>query len=410
MKLYHLLLPVAIITSCNARPSEQNGKSMNSIDTSLANSFADNAAIRQVVSSLEKNGYHIPDNDLFKKRIKAVFAINLDDSSKNDVILQLTQMAKDEAYDFPLAIRNGRFVVNGDGVDYVTTQPAQIDSSTYNPGIRNLVALNKLLIYNDNSQIGLVKNKFPELFNDLVVEYGYTGNDSITRIYLDSVSESEDGVERFASAVYGWYVNDAGKRVVGVRKNVLDKIIALKPGLMVHVGQMLRNLKAEQSGEGKNTPENRQEYLRSVATLLDGSLRAEIPGFSEELYDLDDATKKALADNHFFGYKALEDYTNKQYQSEKQREQQRNDNGDYFLLHDDVTTKNIARSKTGVINDPDGFTNIRSGSNSKAPVIGKIVDKEKFHYWTLNADWWVVQTNKGLRGFVHKSRIKEAKQ
>ncbi|MCL1942121.1 MAG: SH3 domain-containing protein [Candidatus Azobacteroides sp.] len=63
----------------------------------------------------------------------------------------------------------------------------------------------------------------------------------------------------------------------------------------------------------------------------------------------------------------------------------------------------------GIINDPDGYVNIREGKSISSKVTGKIVDKEEFLYWeNKNSDWWKVMTHNLVEGYVHKSRIKQA--
>ncbi|MFD0992994.1 SH3 domain-containing protein [Tenacibaculum geojense] len=60
----------------------------------------------------------------------------------------------------------------------------------------------------------------------------------------------------------------------------------------------------------------------------------------------------------------------------------------------------------GLINDPDGYTNIRSNPNSKSDVVGKIFKGSYFHYnEDVNNNWYPVTTQTGLKGYVHKSRI-----
>lgn len=66
-------------------------------------------------------------------------------------------------------------------------------------------------------------------------------------------------------------------------------------------------------------------------------------------------------------------------------------------------------SYKGVINDPDGYTNIRKSNSVNSGIIGKIVDGEVFTYWESNDSWYIVQTAKGIKGYVHKSRIKPIK-
>lgn len=60
----------------------------------------------------------------------------------------------------------------------------------------------------------------------------------------------------------------------------------------------------------------------------------------------------------------------------------------------------------GLINDPDGYTNIRSNPNSKSGVIGKIFKGDYFHYKeNINSNWYPITNQTGLKGYIHKSRI-----
>ncbi len=70
----------------------------------------------------------------------------------------------------------------------------------------------------------------------------------------------------------------------------------------------------------------------------------------------------------------------------------------------------VNRCKKGLIKDADGFTNIRKERSVNSDIIGRILDKEDFWYWTLpSGNWHIVQTGTGIRGFVYKERIKENK-
>lgn len=64
--------------------------------------------------------------------------------------------------------------------------------------------------------------------------------------------------------------------------------------------------------------------------------------------------------------------------------------------------------KIGLIDDSDGYTNIRLKSSSNSLIIGTILNGEFFIYNESNSDWYFVKTLSGLKGFVHKSRIKNA--
>ncbi|MDR1348399.1 MAG: SH3 domain-containing protein [Prevotellaceae bacterium] len=64
-------------------------------------------------------------------------------------------------------------------------------------------------------------------------------------------------------------------------------------------------------------------------------------------------------------------------------------------------------SRKGIIQDPDGYVNIREKRSVGSKILGTIKDGEIFYFWELTGNWYVVQTAQGLRGFVHKTRIRE---
>ena len=56
------------------------------------------------------------------------------------------------------------------------------------------------------------------------------------------------------------------------------------------------------------------------------------------------------------------------------------------------------------ISDPDGYTNVREGKNSKSKILFKISEGDEFHIKSKDTDWWEIEFN-DKTGFVHKSRI-----
>ncbi|MDW3209690.1 MAG: hypothetical protein R8N23_07480 [Reichenbachiella sp.] len=75
--------------------------------------------------------------------------------------------------------------------------------------------------------------------------------------------------------------------------------------------------------------------------------------------------------------------------------------------------------KAGIINDPDGYTNIRSGKGSGFEVIDKLLTNELFFYVdSIGENWLAIKITKcncdtpyniynQITGFVHRSRIQE---
>ena len=61
--------------------------------------------------------------------------------------------------------------------------------------------------------------------------------------------------------------------------------------------------------------------------------------------------------------------------------------------------------EVGVINDPDGYTNVRKEKSTSSPVVSKIFKGEVFSYQPVKGDKWYSVIIKGQSGYVHSSRI-----
>jgi len=71
----------------------------------------------------------------------------------------------------------------------------------------------------------------------------------------------------------------------------------------------------------------------------------------------------------------------------------------------------FAENKLAIINDPDGFTNVRSGKGREFPIIDTI-KKDEFFYCDLKTeDEWIKiiamkwKNSKQVEGYIHRSRI-----
>ncbi len=61
---------------------------------------------------------------------------------------------------------------------------------------------------------------------------------------------------------------------------------------------------------------------------------------------------------------------------------------------------------TAVIDDPDGFTNLRSQKSASSQVVARVNQGEQFFTYTQDGSWWQVMTRDGKVGYMHVSRIK----
>ncbi len=59
-----------------------------------------------------------------------------------------------------------------------------------------------------------------------------------------------------------------------------------------------------------------------------------------------------------------------------------------------------------VIEDPDGFTNIRSSASTQAAIVGKVLEGEKFLTYKQPGPWWRVRKADGTTGFMFRKYIR----
>ncbi len=61
----------------------------------------------------------------------------------------------------------------------------------------------------------------------------------------------------------------------------------------------------------------------------------------------------------------------------------------------------------GVINDPDGFTNVRAEQTRESAIVAKAKNGEVIEFETVSgSDWWKVTLASGKQGYMHSSRIR----
>ena len=64
-----------------------------------------------------------------------------------------------------------------------------------------------------------------------------------------------------------------------------------------------------------------------------------------------------------------------------------------------------AEYKLAVINDPDGYTNLRKGPDTKSDIVLRIEQDELFLCEATKETWWKAKDFFGNQGFIHKSRV-----
>lgn len=70
------------------------------------------------------------------------------------------------------------------------------------------------------------------------------------------------------------------------------------------------------------------------------------------------------------------------------------------------STLPVGFTSLAVIDDPDGYTNMRSQKNAKSQIVALVVQGEEFFTYMQNGNWWQVRTAQGKVGYIHISRIR----
>lgn len=75
-----------------------------------------------------------------------------------------------------------------------------------------------------------------------------------------------------------------------------------------------------------------------------------------------------------------------------------------------LTFSQLSAQERGIINDPDGYTNVRKEEGTNHEVVGRIEESDQFLYYpNENSSWWKVKTTpsygRSIEGYVHNSRI-----
>jgi|GEM_PF-6978241 len=263
------------------QPQEDNDK----------NRYIRESEVRKMMQGMRQRGYQFPDKATFRNKVLAITGIDLDTSAYNDVKLQVT------ADDGPTlwAIRHVGLLLPEEALDYISpNEEGQLISKPlekWNTVIfRDLIALNRLLIYDDATQLMSVMDRFPELGEEVVFYDGYTGNKALTRKMIDEISDDRDGEGYFSKAVYGWV---PASRKKGIRTGMLETIMEVNPELFVNIGEVCRDLRDEKVA------------VVHIAQLLEASLKAGITGFVDELCITDRPLIDDLRKHDYYGLPLL---------------------------------------------------------------------------------------------------------
>lgn len=317
--------------------------------------------INKAKKVLEQRKFQFPDENTFNQKILDVFSFNLKDY-KNSIIALRPAM-------FPeVAIKENKFIFIQDAG---ATEPEFI-----NPDL--LYHFNSYIFYNTPVSYVWLQTNNSNLLYDLVVYYGYNKDKKLVEsVFKKFDFNSLSDVEQLIFIDSGGYKK--------LKKQIFDDIETI-----IYKGKV-EDFSYAKEGDGylrigdiiskiSSSPKEYFEPEKTISYLFERELRVGIQGDIESYLNKNPTYKSNLEKNKFYDLPTLKDYVKYIYQKES--------------------------NTNFIIQDSDGFTNLRKEKNSSSKILQKINTGEQVEVLDQNGDWWLVVSKEGKKGYVHKSRIK----
>ncbi|PKF74951.1 SH3 domain-containing protein [Chryseobacterium sp. PMSZPI] len=376
MKYISLIFIFSLLLSCNGQENKSrlwNKEEINSLKTAPYNitdegddtksSYDDLSPefINKAKKILEQRKFQFPDENTFNQKISDIFSFNLKDYKNSIIALRPTMFPE-------VAIKENKFVF---------IQDAGADEPDFiNPDL--VYHYNSYVFYNTPVSYVWLQTNNSNLLYDLVVYYGYNKDKKL----VESVFKKFD-FNSFSDMEQLIFIDSGGYKKL--KKQIFDDIETL-----IYKGKV-EDFSYAKEGNGylrigdiinkiSSSPKEYFEPEKTISYLFEKELRVGIQGDIESYLNKNPKYKSNLEKNNFYDLPTLKKYVKYIYQKEN----------------------NI----NFIIQDSDGYTNLRKDKNSSSQVLQKIDTGEQIEVLDQNGDWWLVVSKEGKKGYIHKSRIK----
>lgn len=260
---------------------------------------------------------------------------------------------------------------------FIFIQDAGADEPDFiNPDL--LYHFNSYVFYNTPVSYIWLQTNNSNLLYDLVVYYGYNKDKKLVeavfkKFDFNSLSDMEqlifidsDGYKKLKKQIF-----DDIETII-YKGKVEDFSYAKEGNGYLRIGDIINKI--------SSSPKEYFEPEKTISNLFERELRVGIQGDIESYLNKNPTFKSNLEKNKFYDLPTLKDYVKYIYQKES--------------------------NTNFIIQDSDGFTNLRKEKNSSSQILQKINTGEQIEVLNQNGDWWLVVSKEGKKGYVHKSRIK----
>ena len=349
---------------------------------SYKNSHEDNSEEKEILifsKFLENNNYKVKSNDVFGN-------FNL-----NNLNLKKTQI-KDSGYseirifneiiDYQIS-NEGKYIKIGQDImaDLDSLKENILTKNEKTPYFDDILNLNTALYFDDPISIGNILSRNIDLGIDMVVLFDYEKNNLLYSFVLNKIKALDEYPTYFRFSLL-WYNNLSKPEFI--RKKLIQDLFNKNHEFVFN----LTNFLFENQGKLDNV--NKQQIDATLAYLLDIQLRfyenkdlRDNKGYEllNNFYVENDDIMKRFQNLSFFGYKSIEKFTKI-----------------YISNSSQITSQ-------GIIQDKDGFTNLRQEKNAASAILEKVKTGSKIKVLDKTDNWWLVITKAGNKGYIFKTKI-----
>jgi hypothetical protein len=319
---------------------------------------------------LKNNGFKFPTDEIFTKRLKEVFGIDIKNYQEDKVNIIPKGKVTDASTYFPKAILDKKYI-------YWTQDEGWDDLAFVN--------LNKYIFYNDKAAFTYLKLKDANSYlSNLVVDFGYSKDEDLLKYMF---SNAKGDLDDYTFIFFGRTgINGSWE----LRKELFNEYLHYNPNVDIPLTTFIENIiNKDNEGYLSKYEGNRES---AVAFLLEKILfqmmekgETLVSEPVEYILDSHPYLLKNFKDNKYYTNKLLEEYIEETYKPNASEKD----------------------NTTFTIQDKDGYTNLRSGKGTNFQIIEKINSGSEIMILDHNGDWWQVVTKSGKKGYVHKSKIQK---
>lgn len=335
--------------------------------------------------SLKNSFYKFPSSDEFRKKVIDLLGVDVNQYKTNDIYVE-------QPRGFYAILKNGKFI-DFQEIERGSSKESLDDlvetystDNNWNDVFKNY---NKILFNDDLSAVGKVIHDTDKYDVETIVLYlNYEKSKLLNAFFIKNLREFNKKQINY-NEYFLWYNNL--KR--GIRKSLLSQVLESKPEFIEQLTQYLfdNRKKLERKVSPALVTETLAYLLQiQIQTGLDNhkDLNDNV-GYTllNNLSYEDDNFQGELKKHNFYGSEILKKYCH------------------YFVSYREEQRRDREIEATYVINDPDGYTNLRKDANSQSPIIKQLKSGTDVIMLTESGNWFYVETSDKIKGYIHKSRL-----